>query len=418
MDFLFRIAVFLIPFDNLFFAPSRGWATIAPIFFFLYVILNLKYIKYSIFRVRKILLFIYIIVIISLVNYFFYPPNFAELVDSFVAIFLGITFLFSLDIYFNCKKKDSKIIFRILFIAYSISLLIGFIQFVAYKFEISFLIEIFRLLSKRYYSRVQFTFTEPSFISMHLFGVLLPILFFFKKITLKEYKKLRILLFIFVIFAGLVASSVRFLVDILVIVAIYLVSNFKFKSLKDIFIIILSGIILSSLSIYLYNNNYRFQRIVDKGLYSDASLASRYFRINASIKGYKKKPLSLLSGYGISNAWYPLNNGYDEAVEEYNNSYMREVEELYKSKTATVFSMHIRIISEMGLIMWILILILLYDKQNKFIYFILLYLYIQFDSYAFYTLWIYIFFSKIYQHSKGTLLKVNGKPKLLLKQSI
>ena len=43
LNILFKLAVFLIPFDNLFFAPSTGWATISPILFFIYVFFNIKY---------------------------------------------------------------------------------------------------------------------------------------------------------------------------------------------------------------------------------------------------------------------------------------------------------------------------------------------------------------------------------------
>ena len=41
---LYKIGLFLIPFENFFFAPSAGWAAIAPIVFFIYFFQNIKWI--------------------------------------------------------------------------------------------------------------------------------------------------------------------------------------------------------------------------------------------------------------------------------------------------------------------------------------------------------------------------------------
>ena len=41
-DIIFYIAIFLLPFENFFFAPSSGWATITPIILAIYILLNLR----------------------------------------------------------------------------------------------------------------------------------------------------------------------------------------------------------------------------------------------------------------------------------------------------------------------------------------------------------------------------------------
>lgn len=40
-DIIFSIGIFLLPFENFFFAPSSGWATVTPIIFAIYILFNL-----------------------------------------------------------------------------------------------------------------------------------------------------------------------------------------------------------------------------------------------------------------------------------------------------------------------------------------------------------------------------------------
>ena len=40
-DIIFLIGIFLLPFENFFFAPSFGWATVTPIIFAIYILFNL-----------------------------------------------------------------------------------------------------------------------------------------------------------------------------------------------------------------------------------------------------------------------------------------------------------------------------------------------------------------------------------------
>ena len=88
MELLFKLAVFFIPFDNLFFAPSRGWATISPILFAFYAITNFKELTQSIKASSKYVFLIVIIAIYSSTLYLFYQPVIANTVDGIVTIFI------------------------------------------------------------------------------------------------------------------------------------------------------------------------------------------------------------------------------------------------------------------------------------------------------------------------------------------
>lgn len=396
MDILFIIAIILLPFDNLFFAPSSGWATVTPIILFLYVLFNTKYLKRIIKKYNIFLLFFLISFIISLFNYVLHGINLSACINTLMTIFLGVCILLSFEIYFVQKKNDFKKICKYIICSYLISLIIGILQFMTIKFNIGFLQILFDLISKRNYllvSRVQYSFTEPSFIGMHLFGVLLPIYYCTKN------KKILIILITFIISSIIFNSSVRFILDALVVSLIIFVIHFIKK--RKIYLLA-GGIVLALIGfIFLYNYNPRVQSIVSKGVYADSSLSARYFRVEASIYGYIKKPINLITGYGMGNAVLPLKIGYDEAYENYKNSYYGEINLLNKDNyhdPSASLCLYIRLISEYGILLFILFFycirkVYTYSdfKYKLELLLILAYLYLQFDSYAFYTLWLFIF---------------------------
>lgn len=264
MDFIFEIGIFMIPFENLFFAPSAGWATITPIIFLIYVLINIKEALRSIFKYKNILFFILIGILLSLINYLFVGIESKNFINASISLGLGIINLLSIDIYF--RKKNNKIdkVIKILLISYGISLFIGILQFISIKFDLDKLKNFFILLEKRSYikyNRVQFTFTEPSFIGMHMFGILLPFFYYTKN------KKIIKLIIVFVITSIIFSSGLRILVDTVVCMLIYILTNIKSK--KNFFTIILMLIIAFITIPKIYNSNYRVREIIDAGIYAD-----------------------------------------------------------------------------------------------------------------------------------------------------
>mgnify|MGYP004530602215 FL=1 len=396
MDIIFVLAILFLPFDNLFFAPSNGWAAISPLLFFAYIFLNVKYLKSEIKDYRKIFIFFSIFIVLTILNFAINGYNLSAFFDTMVSFAMGFSTLLALDIYFIKKKNDFKPIVKMIYIVYLIALFAGILEFFTIKFDIAFLKNVFDLLFKRNYliiNRIQYTFTEPSFIGMHIFGILLPIYF------LSKNRKILWLIIAFIVTTLLFNSSVRFIVDVFVIIIILMILYFIKK--KNYSTIILSAIIFIVLSFVAYNSNDRIKAIVDKGVYADNSLATRYFRIQASVYGYAEEPGKLLIGYGMGNSILPLRNGYYLALEKYKNSYMHEIIELGKKDyydASVSYCLYIRIISEYGILMFIAIIYALVNKikDSKFKYkyeilFVLLYLYLQFDSYAFYSIWLLIF---------------------------
>ena len=175
LNILFKLAVFLIPFDNLFFAPSTGWATISPLLFFVYVFFNIKYLGIVLrLEINKVI-FISFCVIYSFFLYLFNGINISNVIDSLMTLLLGICFYFALIIRYKLLGNDKIKDLKILLAGYTISFIYGLIKYIALEFNLSFILSFFNMIEKRYYDRVSFAFTEPSFISVHIFGVLLLI---------------------------------------------------------------------------------------------------------------------------------------------------------------------------------------------------------------------------------------------------
>ena len=307
----------------------------------------------------------------------------------------------ALYIRYIIKEKDIKKDVKILVFAYSLSFFYGLVKFVALKGGVGFVLSAFDLIEKRYYSRLAFSFTEPSFISLHIAGVMYLVCISIKDKLLK--KKLIILISLFCALTLISGDSARFLVDFVVIltliVAKFLVQK-KIRLSKKIIVFILIIFISGGLALQIQGNT-RVTKMLNGDtytdmIYSDPSLAARYFRINSSVRGYENEPMKALFGAGLGNAHYFLQYGFIDALEEYANPYTSEVAVLSDSKESQLFCMPIRLISEMGLLWFIAIMLLIIskvikNKENVFDLLIISYLYVQFDSYAFYTFPLYLF---------------------------
>lgn len=80
---------------------------------------------------------------------------------------------------------------------------------------------------------------------------------------------------------------------------------------------------------------------------------------------------------------------------------MDEVNQLKFFNGHSLFCMYIKIISEFGIVVLGIILISLYSKKFFLEYMIILYLYLQFDSYAFYSIWFYLYLKKYLKIKEG-----------------
>lgn len=381
MDKLILIGFFLMPFENFIFAPSYGWATITPIIFFLYIIMNFKLLYKSICRYSGAVILLLTGIGINIFNALLFSPQnpgmyFLRAINAIISYGMGLVSLYAFDIYFLQKNNNIQKVEKIIIFSYYIALFFGV---------------------------VQFFFTEPSFIGMHLFGILLPVY------LLGKNTKIRNLIFVFSAFSVIFGCGVKIILDIIIALAIIILYSINFRKARSVFTVIVLALILTASFSYVYHSSSRaserLQKIIHEGVYADGSLASRWFRINASVEGYKTDLVHAAFGYGMGNSSLALEKGYQKAKSQYTNSFDKEVNDLefatLNSNDNTTHCMYTRLITEYGFIIfsgmifyWLKMYQSIKDKKWKAFFMIVVYLYLQFDAYGFYTYWLFFIIYK------------------------
>lgn len=406
-DKIFIIALISIPFDNIFIAPSSGWATISPIVFFIYLVFlfinNSALVFKAIKRNIKLFSLIYFLALYGTLMALINNLNLSNLIDTFIGLALGTSIYISFYCRYVLQKKSFEGDIKFLYYAYIASMIYGILKYIALE-KVSSMQVVFKFLEKRYYTRNGFSFTEPSFMSIHLYGVILLI------ITNIENKKIKrnwiIMLVIYIILGLSIGGSSRFIVDSLtmsfLLVIYILIKSIEHKRFYITFILLITISIFSAITTIdfskMQSENSSVQRIIDianKGLYADASLGSRIFRIEAQMEGYKKEPIKALFGAGIGNSYQFVQSGYSSVRHKWIDPYTWEVDGLEFSTETSFFCMYTRLISEFGFISFIIIMILLIAFHTKYrgsllALLVIFNLYYQFDSYMFYSIWIYL----------------------------
>lgn len=394
---VFYAGLVTIPFDNLLFAPSSGWATVSPIIFFAYVCLNVRELARVSFSRRCGGIFL-LLILVQFANLFIHGLITDALMDGLRTLVLGVFFYFALIIRYDTHADrfngDAKLLYR----AYLISFIYGVVWLFASELYQP-LLELFQNVERRYYSRLAFSFTEPSFISIHVFGVLFLFTYFVSDKKLA--KKMVILGLLFVLLAVATRSSTRMIMDAGVFLLLFLIRstclNRKHSMRNAFFWILALAVIVAVIA-----SSSRVQSILLGGFDGDGSAASRFFRIESMAYGFMADPLATLFGYGPGNMIIPFREGYDQALATYTNSWTKEVTELgTTSWIGNIFSMPIRLISDLGLIGMVAItaffvMVARKKKLDPFVVLMIAWLYVQFDSYAFYSVWILLFLARAY----------------------
>ncbi len=398
---LFYAGLVAIPFDNLVFAPSGGWATVAPIIFFLYTCFNLP----ALARVRfsKPLVFAALAIItLQCVNILIYGVTVDALLDALFTFVLGLFFYFALVIRYEQQKasfnKDGTILYR----AYVAALVYGLIWLFANAFSPD-LIHVFQSIERRYYSRLAFSFTEPSFISLHVFGVLMLYTYFVSDRKLA--RKMIVLGVLFIVLAVLTKSSARVMLDAGFFFALLLL-RFTVQGKRHQARTLFLWIAVVAIAAAVILSSTRIQSILLGGVSEDGSAASRFFRIQSMVIGFMNDPVAALFGYGPGSMHIPFLSGYDQAFATYTNAYMTEVIALgHATSIGNIFSMPVRLASDIGLIATVVLTVLLFMQARRkgidiMVVLMTMWLYVQFDSYAFYALPLLLLLYRMYDPTK------------------
>lgn len=401
-DWLFLLGCLLIPFENFWFAPSRGWAALAPLVFPLYCAVSWRDLPASLRRLRWVFAVVFGCVLVSTLNWLRFPPDPDIVVDVGRALLLGLSFLVALDVHLRVRARDPGPMLRWLTVAYAVGLAVGLVQLAAvwlgwHDVKVGLADSMRR--SALMAGRIQFTFTEPAFLSMHVWGVILPLCVFLRH--RREVRWLRAVGAGFVVVGLIGAPSVRFLLDTCVVTWLWLLLVVARRGRRQLALVAVGAVASVALAATVVATNERVQRIVAGGVYADASISARWFRVHATWAGLREDPVAAVTGHGFSNIWVPFRRGFEEARAAYQGRAWDEIDMLETRLPSSLHSMPLRAVAELGVVLALLVAALLYARGHAFPYAVVLFCYVVFDSYAFYTLWIYVYFAKVRQRGAG-----------------
>ena len=398
---LFCLGLVFIPFDNLFFAPSSGWATVAPIIFALYVGLNLGELSSIKFNVKFAAVAAGVMAL-QLLNVVLYGLHFDSLIDALMTITLGFLFYVALIIRYEGKEGLFDHDAKVLFWAYAAAFAYGIAWFIIWNLFPD-LPSFFDLVEKRPYRRLAFSFTEPSFISVHVFGVLMLYSYFVS--DRKIAKRLVGLGIAFIVFAVVANSGARVIVDAGVFVLLLLI-GLTIRDSKHSVRNLLLWALLIVVVIVAVGSSSRLQAILAGGFSQDGSAATRLFKIQTMVYGFIREPLSALFGFGFGNMIIPLQLGYEDALAGYTNRYTYEVQQLGQmDEVSWIASMPVRLGAEIGILVFLIATVAVFVAAKRkgvdpLVIIMTLWLYVQFDSYAFYGIWMILFLLRDYNPEK------------------
>lgn len=324
--------------------------------------------------------------------------------QTLVALLSGISCLISLDIAFRLKQLDWAYAIRLVVIAYWVSFGIGVLEFLAVHGHAPAITWIARRILKRNYvpNHVQFLFAEPSYVGMHVFGVLMPLYWFTKR------RQVAILTLSYAFGAAVMGVGVRILIDTVVALLLWLIVAENFHRLRDIIITIAGlGVIGIGGSVVMLRNPRVESLLANGPVNGDFSALARLFRTLAPAEAWKADWAHFLFGFGIGNLKDAIARGYGAAVQALtamggkpqSNEEIRLLSNPPGDHYIFTMSAYVDAISEFGILMCLVGAVLLFmhitrngawNKMTVCWVVLLAYLYIQFEGYAFYALWLFI----------------------------
>ena len=216
----------------------------------------------------------------------------------------------ALVIAFNIKRIPWRTPLRILIAAYWVSFAVGVVQWLSIHLHFKPLINYFSHLMYRQYiddssvwggGRPQFLFAEPSYIGMHLFGVLLPLMWLMRGRDRIYAKRLRNLIVVYAIGSVLMQAGTRIVLDSVValLVAIIVHNSWCDKKQRVRGIAQLLGAVMLGLLGVLADS--RLSSIAENGAEGDGSFFARIYQSLDPICGLLAHPWTVLTGYGSGN---------------------------------------------------------------------------------------------------------------------
>lgn len=393
-DLLFYAALALLPVDGTVAGiPLLYWTPLSPWLFLAYALVNARLLRTVARRYLPFVLFPLLLVLVSFYGWTTIGFHGWAAARSIGSVVLGLACLASLEIALRIKRLPWKPMVTVLVVAYSVAFLVGMVQWAGVQWHVAGIRQFFARLMYRNYTwqRPQFLFAEPSYIGMHLFGVLLPVYWLTKD------RRVAVVIPVFAIGSILMGAGTRIVIDSVVAGILWLIASVNFKR-RGATIGVVAGLgaasVAAVVAVFL---DPRLNRLATDGLLKgDASMSSRIFHMLAPAWAWKHDWWHTLFGWGAGNISSAVRTGYWGARRWYDargGVLNGEIVGLQHPPVDTfTMSGYVSFVTEFGVLMMVLLAVLIvasvtvHHAWNRTVVcwlVLVAYLYIQFEGYAF-----------------------------------
>jgi hypothetical protein len=396
-DLLFYAALALLPVDGTVAGiPLPYWTPLSPWLFLVYALVNFRHLRVVARRYLPFVLLPLLLVLVSFYGWATIGFHGWAAARSIGSVVLALGCLASLEIVLRVRRLAWKPMVTVLVVTYGVAFVIGVVQWAGVQWHVEGITQFFARLMFRSYTgeRPQFLFAEPSYIGMHLFGVLLPVYW------LTRDRRLVVLIPVFAFGSIAMGAGTRIIIDVVVAGLLWLIASLNFKR-RGTTLTAVSGIAVAALAgIAAVFLDPRLNRLASDGLLKgDGSMSARIFHMLAPAWSWKHDWWHTLFGWGAGNISSAVRTGYRGARQWYDARGGLVNDEIngLANPPADTFTMsgYVSFITEFGLLVMALLVILVIggvlvsrNWNRRMLCWLVLtgYLYVQFEGYAFYAL--------------------------------
>lgn len=305
------LGIALLPVDGTtlgLYAPF--WSPISPALFAVYCLCNWRQLHIVAVKYLPLFLLPVACIILSIPGWLRFGIHFNAAFMSLTGLFGMLATLGALVIAFHIKRIPWNMPIRLLIAAYWCSFAVGVVQWFSIHLRFEPLVNYFSHLMYRQYitdssvwggGRPQFLFAEPSYIGMHLFGILLPLMWLMRGLDSIYAKRLRDLIVVYAIGAILMQAGTRIVIDSVVALLIAIIVHNTWHDRKQRLrgMAQLAGACLLGLMGVLADS--RLTSIAENGAQGDGSFFARIYQSLDPLCGLLAHPWTMFTGYGAGN---------------------------------------------------------------------------------------------------------------------
>ena len=305
------LAIAFLPVDGTtlgLYAPF--WSPISPALFAVYCLCNWRQLRIAANRYLPMFLLPVACIILSIPGWLKFGIHLNAAFMSITGLLGVLATLGALAIAFDVKRIPWRTPLRILIASYWFSFGVGVVQWLSIHLHIKPLTDYFAHLMYRQYinessvwggGRPQFLFAEPSYIGMHLFGVLLPLMWLMRGRDRIYAKRLRNLIVMYAIGAVLMQAGTRIILDSVVALLIAIIVHNSWHDGKQRVRGIAQLLGTGALGLLGILADSRLSSIAENGAEGDVSFFARIYQSLDPICGLLAHPWTVLTGYGVGN---------------------------------------------------------------------------------------------------------------------